>query len=78
MMNEKLKHKIKFVLVDTGYWILTLLALIASLFVVATFLLWDVWAFELLWEIKWLMLRIIAIMSLLLALLGGWSSNYRH
>ena len=77
-MNEKLKHKIKFVLVDTGYWILTLLALIASLFVIATFLLWDVLAFELLWEIKWLTLRIIVIMSLLLALLGGWSSNYRH
>ena len=77
-MNEKLKQKITFVLEDTGFWIVTLLALSISLFVFMSFLVWEVWVFELLWEIKWLMLRIIIIMSLLLALLGGWSSNYRN
>jgi len=75
-MTEKLKKKAVFILIDTAYWIITLGVLLVTIFVVMGFLSWEQWAFMILWELRWLLLRIVIALSLFLALLGGWTSDY--
>ena len=76
-MREKLKKQIIFVLTDTVGIMVMLSAIILSLFLFFTFLLWDLRVFELLWSLKWLILRIIIGLSFVLALFGGAMSNFR-
>ena len=76
-MSEKLKKQIIFVLTDTVGIMVMLSAIALSLIVFFSFLAWSFLPFEVLWEIKWLLLRILLGMSFGLALMGGIMSNFR-
>lgn len=76
-MTERQKRAIKFILVDTAGWIILISAIILGLFVVFSFIFWSSELLSLIWMIKGFIFRMIVVISLLLALLGGWSSNFR-
>ena len=76
-MNEKQKKLIRFLIVDTGYWILTILAFIVTLTGVVSFMAWDSTPLSLIWSVKWLLLRVALLASLIFAIIGGWENGYR-
>ena len=77
-MNEKLKKRVIFVITDTGYWILTIVALVLLLGVFTSFLRWDLGSLRLIWSLKWLTLRTVMVVSLIFALIGDWVNVSRN
>jgi len=74
-MNDKQKKLINFLIVDTGYWILTILAFLIILTGVVSFIGWDSKPLILIWSVKWFLLRVTLFVSLLFAIIGGWSNG---
>jgi len=75
-MNDKQKKLINFLIVDTGYWIITIVVAFSILAVGISFLSWDLYAVRSLWGLKWLLFRVTLLVSLIFALIGGWSSGH--